>query len=41
MSARDRRMLAAAYLPIIVFGAVLIAARVSGSRGYRLQAAMR
>ena len=41
MSARDRQMLAAAYLPIIAFGAVLIAARTSGSRRYQLQAALR
>ena len=41
MSARDRQMLAAAYLPIIAFGAMLIAARISGSRRHQLQAALR
>ena len=41
MSARDRQMLAAAYLPIIAFGAMLIAARTSGSRPHRPQAALR
>ena len=41
MSARDRQMLAAAYLPVIAFAAVLIAARTSGSRGHQLQAALR
>ena len=41
MSARDRQMLTAAYLPVIVFAAMLIVARTSGSRGHRPQAAMR
>jgi hypothetical protein len=41
MSTRDGQMLAAAYLPIIAFGAVLIAARTSGSRRHRPQAALR
>ena len=41
MSARDRQMLAAAYLPVIAFGAVLIAARISGTRRHQLQAALR
>jgi hypothetical protein len=41
MSVRDRQMLAAAYLPVIVFAAVLIAARISGTRRHQLQAALR
>ena len=41
MSARDRQMLAAAYLPVIAFGAVLIAARTSRTRRHQLQAALR
>jgi hypothetical protein len=41
MSARDRQMLIAAYLPIISFGAMLIAARASGARQHRPQAALR
>jgi hypothetical protein len=41
MSARDRQMLAGAYLPVIVFAAVLIAGRVARARRYRLQAAIR
>ena len=41
MSARDRQMLAAAYLPVIAFGAMLIAARTSGTRRHQLQAALR
>jgi hypothetical protein len=32
MSARDRQMLAAAYLPVIAFATVLFAARISRSR---------
>jgi hypothetical protein len=41
MSARDRQMLAGAYLPVIVFGSVLIAARVARARRHPLQAALR
>jgi hypothetical protein len=41
MSVCDRQMLAAAYLPVIAFGAVLIAARVSRTRRHRLQAVLR
>ena len=41
MSARDRQMLAAAYLPVIAFAAVLIAARISRTRRHQLQAAPR
>jgi hypothetical protein len=41
MSAPDRQMLAAAYLPVIVFAAVLIAARIPGKRRHQLQAALR
>jgi hypothetical protein len=41
MSARDRQMLAAAYLPVIAFAAVLIAARIPGTRPHRPQAALR
>ena len=41
MSARDRQMLTAAYLPVIAFGAVLIAARISRTRRHQLQAALR
>ena len=41
MSARDRQMLAAAYLPIIAFGAMLIAARTSGTRPHQMQADLR
>jgi hypothetical protein len=41
MSARDRQMLAAAYLPVIAFGAVLLAARISPTCRYQLQAALR
>ena len=41
VSARDRQMLAAAYVPIIVIAAVLIAARVSRTRGHLLRAALR
>ena len=41
MSARDRQMLAAAYLPVIAFAAMLIAARISGTRRHQLQAALR
>ena len=41
MSGRDRQALVAAYLPIIVFGAVLIAGRASGTRRPRLQAVLR
>jgi hypothetical protein len=40
MSARDRQMLAAAYLPVIAFAAV-IAAQVSRTRRHQLQAALR
>jgi hypothetical protein len=41
MSARDRQMLVAAYWPFIAFGAVLIAARISGTRRHRLRAVLR
>jgi len=41
MSVRDRQMLVAAYLPVIAFAAVLIAARISGTRRHQLQAALR
>ena len=41
MSARDRQMLAAAYLPVIAFGAMLIAARTSGTRRHQKRAALR
>jgi hypothetical protein len=41
MSVRDRQMLAAAYLPVIAFAAVLIAARISRTRRHQLQAALR
>ena len=41
MSARDRQMLAAAYLPIIAFGAMLIVERTSGTRRHQLRAAPR
>jgi hypothetical protein len=34
-------MLTAAYVPVIVFAAVLIAGRISGPRRHRLQAAIR
>jgi hypothetical protein len=38
MSARDRQMLTAAYLPVIAYAAVLIAARTSHSRRHQLRA---
>ena len=41
MSARDRQMLTAAYLPVIVFGAVLIAVGISRTRRHQLQTALR
>jgi hypothetical protein len=41
MSERDRQMLIAAYSPMIAFGGVLIAARISRTRRHRLQAALR
>jgi hypothetical protein len=41
MPARDRQMLATAYLPVIAFAAVLIAARISRTRRHQLQAALR
>jgi hypothetical protein len=41
MSARDRQMLIAAYLPVIAFAAVLIAARTSRTRRHQLQAVLR
>jgi hypothetical protein len=40
MSARDRQMLTAAYVPVIAFAAVLIAARISRTRRHPLQAAI-
>jgi hypothetical protein len=39
MSVRDRQMLAAAYAPAIAFAAVLIAARISGTRRRQPRAA--
>jgi hypothetical protein len=39
MSARDRQMLAAAYLPVIAFGGVLIAAGISRTRRHQPPAA--
>jgi hypothetical protein len=41
MSARDRQMLAAAYVPVIAFATVLIAARISRTRRHQLQAVLR
>ena len=41
MSACDRQMLAATYLPVIAFATVLIAARISRTRRHQLQAALR
>jgi hypothetical protein len=41
MTERDRQMLAGAYLPVIAFAAVLIAARISRTRQYQRQAALR
>jgi len=41
MSARDRHMLTAAYLPFVVFAAVLIAARISYTRATQRQAVLR
>jgi hypothetical protein len=41
MSARDRQMLAAAYIPVIAFTAVVVAALVSGTRQHELEAACR
>jgi hypothetical protein len=41
VSARDRQMLAAAYSPVIVVAAMLIAARISRTRRHQLQAALR
>jgi hypothetical protein len=41
MSARDRQMLAAAYLPVIAFGALQIGVRTSRTRRHQLQAALR
>lgn len=41
MSARDRQMLAAAYVPVIAFGAALIGARISRTRRHHLQTALR
>jgi hypothetical protein len=38
MSARDRQVLAAAYLPVIAFATVLVAARISRTRRHQLQA---
>jgi hypothetical protein len=37
MPARDRQMLTAAYLPVIAFGAVLMAGRAWGTRRHQLQ----
>jgi hypothetical protein len=41
MTECDRQMLAAAYLPVIAFAAVLIAARTSLTRRHQLQTALR
>jgi hypothetical protein len=41
MSALDRQMLAAAYLPVIAFGALQIGMRISRTRRGRQQAALR
>jgi hypothetical protein len=41
MSARDRQMLAAAYLPVIAFATVLIAAQISRPRRHQPPAAPR
>jgi hypothetical protein len=41
MSARDRQMLTAAYLPVIAFAAVMIAARILRTNRHQLQAALR
>jgi hypothetical protein len=41
MSASDRQLLSAAYLPIIAFGAALVAARISRTRRHQLQAGLR
>jgi hypothetical protein len=41
MSVRDRQMLTAAYLPVVVFGAVLITAGLSRTRRHQPQAAPR
>jgi hypothetical protein len=41
MSARDRPMLAGAYLPVIVVAAARFAAGVARARRYRLRAALR
>jgi hypothetical protein len=41
MSARGRQMLAAAYLPVFAFAAVLIAAPISSTRRHQAQAALR
>jgi hypothetical protein len=41
MSARDRQMLAAAYVPFIVFAAVLIVTRISRTHPHQRQAVLR
>ena len=41
MSARDRQMLAAAYLPVIAFATVLIVERISRTRRHQKRAALR
>jgi hypothetical protein len=41
ISARDRQMLIASYLPVIAFGAVLIAVGISRTRRHQPQAAPR
>jgi len=40
MSARDRQLLAAAYLPVIAFTAVLITARISRPRRHQPRTAL-
>jgi hypothetical protein len=41
MPVPDRQIFAAAYLPVIAFGTVLIAAPTSGTRRHQLRAALR
>jgi hypothetical protein len=41
MPARDRQMLAAAYVPAIAFATVLIAARFSGTRRHQPKGLLR
>jgi hypothetical protein len=41
LSANDQQVLAVAYLPVIAFCAIVIAARFSRRRRHQLQAALR